>query len=225
MDGTQRHGGDGSSRRTPAGDVILRGPSGDGAPGRRHAPGGGARTGNALRAVAIVLGIVAFAAALVTGVALVGGGPAPTAQAGPGVTSSTQPGAPRSTPTAPDSRSIQPYPGSSRSSQPGRNIGPETNGAGGISQARARVAAFVAALNRNDFRQADRFLCASMSGLFTASSLEGVAPGSLGVGGVSLRGNTGTAVVTFRPSGGGEQERAVFGLVVEHRAWMVCDPE
>ncbi len=223
MDGTQRHGGDGAARRTPAGDVILRGPSGDGAHGQGRAPGGSARTGNALRAVAVVLGVVAFAAALVTGVALVGGGPTPTAQAGPGAGSSAP--SPMSTPAPTGSRPIRPFPGPSQRSEPGRNTGPETNGAGGISQARARVAAFVAALNRNDFQQADRFLCTSMTGLFTASSLEGVAPGSLGVGGVSLQGNTGTAVVTFRPSKGGEQERAVFGLVVVHRAWMVCDPE
>lgn len=219
MGTTQRRGGDDGPRRTPAGDVILRGPSGDGT--HRPGPSGqSAAAGGALRAVAVVLGIVAFAAALVTGVALANGGSTPSARMGAQGQPST---APSTSGSAPATRSVRPYPGRSTTSDPGS--GAETNGAGGITQARARVTAFVAALNRNDFERADRFLCASMAGLFTASSLEGVTPGSLGVGGVSLQGDKGTAVVTYQPTGGGDQERAVFGLVVEHRAWMVCQPE
>jgi hypothetical protein len=107
---------------------------------------------------------------------------------------------------------------------PGTSDLPPAESAGGVKAARARVTDFVAALNDNDPDRANGFLCSDLAGSFGAGMLNGIQPGSLGVGGVSVRGSTGTAYVSYLPVGGGEPARALFGLVVEHQQWMICDP-
>ena len=97
--------------------------------------------------------------------------------------------------------------------------------AGGIEGARARVAEFVAALNSGDMDKANGLLCRSMFGRYDASSLAGIKPGSLGVGGVTVHGDVGSAIVTYLPDDGGAEERSLFGLTVEHDAWMLCTPQ
>jgi hypothetical protein len=94
--------------------------------------------------------------------------------------------------------------------------------AGGVVAARHRVAGFVAALNEDDPDVANKFLCESMVGAFGEDMLTGIEPGSVGVGGVTVNGNSGVAYITFRPTGGGDPEQSEFGLVVEADQWMVC---
>lgn len=224
----QRQWTDDAPRRTPAGDVILRAPAAEGAGASGTAGSGGAGdrgSGTLLRTAAVVLAVLAFAAALVTGVALINRVTPAAAAAGPSGTSTggapAGSGAATGSPSPPGTRPIRPYP----TTPAGPEGSAEPDAAGGISQARARVAAFVAALNKDDFERANSYLCTSMAGQFSESSLEGIVPGSLGVGGVSLQGDTGTAILTYSPTGGGDDGRAVFGLVVEQHAWMVCAPE
>jgi hypothetical protein len=117
-----------------------------------------------------------------------------------------------------------PAPSTAAPSTPPQSELPPADSAGGVKAARARVSDFVAALNDNDPERANSFLCSDLAGSFGNGMLNGVEPGSLGVGGVSVRGDSGTAYVTYRPTGGGETGRAMFGLVVEHAQWMICDP-
>lgn len=88
--------------------------------------------------------------------------------------------------------------------------------------ARSRVAGFVAALNDGDPDAANSYLCHGMAGAFGDDMLSGIVPGSVGVGGVTTAGATGTAYITFQPTGGGSPEQSRFGLVIEHGQWMVC---
>jgi hypothetical protein len=94
--------------------------------------------------------------------------------------------------------------------------------AGGVVAARTRVAGFVAALNDDDPARANAFLCRAMAGAFGADMLNGIAPGTVGVGGVTTSGGSGTAYITYQPTGGGDPQQSKFGLVVEGGQWMVC---
>jgi hypothetical protein len=198
-----------TAHRTPSGEVIL------GSAQPSAAPTAGA--GRALRRVAVALGVLAVLAAVTTGLAVAArsggsgatGSPVPASSpAVPGSSSATSGG------PGPTSPAIKPYPQAS-------TVDP----AGGLEGARARVAAFVAALNSADLDTANSLLCRSMFGHYDASSLDGIKPGSLGVGGVSVQGNVGSAIVTYLPDGGGPEQRSLFGLTVEHDAWMLCTPQ
>ena len=173
--------------------------------------------GQVLRVSALVLGILAVLAAVMTVAAVVtrSGGTAasghPTAASSPAGSAAEPPAASRPPATRP---SIKPYPEASTADP-----------AGGIAGARARVGEFVAALNSGDMDRANSLLCRSMFGRYDASSLAGIKPGSLGVGGVTVQGNSGSAIVTYLPDGGGPEERSLFGLTVEHDAWMLCTPQ
>jgi hypothetical protein len=97
--------------------------------------------------------------------------------------------------------------------------------AGGVVAARSRVAGFVAALNANNPDRANTFLCRAMRGAFGADMLNGIAPGSVGVGGVTTTGGSGTAYITYEPTGGGDPEQSKFGLLVENGQWTVCQAQ
>ncbi len=90
-----------------------------------------------------------------------------------------------------------------------------------VADARQRVSAFVDALNGNAIDRANGFLCSSMRGRYGPDSLDGIVPGSLGVAGVTVDGDTGTAIVAYRASDGGI-EHAQFTLRTERDRWMLC---
>lgn len=125
---------------------------------------------------------------------------------------------------------IKPYPDLPSPTGPAATTGlaaPDPGGvAGGILAARARVAAFVAALNAGDPDLANTFMCTGMTDTLGAGMLERIVPGSLTVGGVAVTGDTGTAFVKYEPSDASDVTdlgRAQFALVVEHGLWMLCN--
>jgi hypothetical protein len=144
------------------------------------------------------------------------GATGPTGTAGTSPTDDT--GAPGGSVTA-----TPPAPSSTPGTPPESAV-PPADSAGGVKAARGRVSDFVAALNDNDPQRANSYLCSDLAGSFGDGMLNGVQPGSMGVGGVSVRGDSGTAYVTYLPTGGGDPARAMFGLVVEHAQWMICNP-
>lgn len=210
-------------------------------PGTRRSAvtGRAGMTARWMRVTALVLGVLALAAVLTVGTVIAIRGPSP-AEAG---SAGTAPGGSTVTGTRP----VRPYPSSSGSMSgpggsgapappsttplrpgsparpPGRTSGP-ADAPGGVAAARDRVAGFVAALNAEDFDRANSYLCQAMAGRYDRSSLEGIRPGSLGVGGVIVQGTTGSAVVTYQPSDGSPEAHALFSLTVEHNTWMVCKP-
>lgn len=125
---------------------------------------------------------------------------------------------------------IRPYPNLPTPTGPAPTTGlaaPDPGGAaGGIVAARARVAAFVGALNADDPDLANTFMCTGMTDTFGSTMLDGIVSGSLTVGGVRVTGDAGTAFVNYEPSDPNkitDLGRAQFDLVVEHDEWMLCD--
>ncbi len=196
-----------AARRTPGGDVIL---------GSAH-PTPAARRRldrhTVLRRTAVSLSVLAALALVVTAVLA---GSRSAAQ-------SDGPGGPAAPPSAGANGTVHP-PALTSATRPGQPAPTEPD-AGGVSAARARVSEFVGALNTADFDRANGLLCRFMAGRYGTSSLDGIEPGSLGVGGVSVQGSTGTAIVTYQPTGGGIEERSLFGLRIEHQQWVLCAPQ